>query len=90
MSPPPHTHTHTTQEYYSAIKNEIFAICNNMDVPGEYYVRWNKSEKDKYCIVSFILGSKTYNKLVNIRKKRHIHRYREQTNGYQWGNELGE
>lgn len=25
-------------EYYSAIKDEILAFCNNMDGPGEYYV----------------------------------------------------
>ena len=29
--------------------------------------------------------SKKYNKLVNIIKKNQIHRYREQTRGYQWG-----
>ena len=30
------------------------------------------------------LKNKT-NKLVNITKKKHIYRYREQTSGYQWG-----
>ena len=29
--------------------------------------------------------SKKYNKLVNITKKKQTHRYREQTNGCQWG-----
>ena len=29
--------------------------------------------------------SKKYNKLVNITKKKHTHRYREQTTGYQLG-----
>ena len=29
--------------------------------------------------------SKKYNKLVNITKKKHSHKYREQTYGYQWG-----
>ena len=28
--------------------------------------------------------SKKYNKLVNKTKEKQIHRYREQTNGYQW------
>ena len=31
------------------------------------------------------MGSKIYNKLVNITKKKQTHRYREQTSGYQWG-----
>ena len=25
------------------------AICDNMNCPGGYYAKWNKSEKDKYC-----------------------------------------
>ena len=33
---------------------------------------------------------KEYNKLVNITKKKQIHRYREQTSGYQWGEGRGE
>ena len=32
---------------------------------------------------------KKYNKLVTITKKEN-HRYREQTNGYQWGKGMGE
>ena len=31
------------------------------------------------------MESKQYNKLVNITKKKEIHRFREQTIGYQWG-----
>ena len=26
------------------------AICNKMDGVRRYYAKWNKSEKDKYCI----------------------------------------
>ena len=36
------------------------------------------------------MESKKYNKLVNITEKKQIHRYREQTSGYQWGEERGE
>ena len=32
---------------------------------------------------------KKYNKLVNKTKKKQTHRYREQTSGYQWGEESG-
>ena len=35
------------------------------------------------------IESKKYNKLVNITKKKQIHRYREQTSGYQWGQGRG-
>ena len=50
------THTHIT-EYYSATKNEILLFINdNMDGPREYYAKQNKSEKDKYCMISVICG----------------------------------
>ena len=32
------------------------AMCNNMGRPGGYCVKWNKSEKDKYCLFSLICG----------------------------------
>ena len=35
--------------------------------------------------VSRMIPSKKHNKLVNITKQKQIHRYREQTSGYQWG-----
>ena len=50
-----YTHTHTI-EYHAAIKNENIAICNNMDELGSYYAKWNKSETDKYCMISLICG----------------------------------
>ena len=51
-----HTHTHT-EEYYSAIKkNEIFATGNNMDGPWGHYAKWNKSDREKYHIISFMYG----------------------------------
>ena len=36
------------------------------------------------------MESKKYNTLVNITKETQIHRYREQTSGYQWGEGRGE
>ena len=33
-----------------------FAICSNMDGLGRHYAKWNKSEKEKYCMISFICG----------------------------------
>ena len=30
------------------------AICDNMDGPWGHYAKWNKSEKTKYCMISFI------------------------------------
>ena len=37
---------------FLAIKISNLVICGNMDGPGEYYVKWNKSEKNKYCVTS--------------------------------------
>ena len=50
-------YTYTT-EYYSAIKkNEMkewnLTICNNMDDP--HSIKGNKSEKDKYCMISLYM-----------------------------------
>ena len=57
-----------------------------------------QTEKDKYCIIYGIIylvilqekshvKSKKYNKPVNITKMKPTHRYREQTSGYQCGEE---
>ena len=32
------------------------AICNNMNGLGESYDKWNKLDKDKYCMISLICG----------------------------------
>ena len=32
------------------------AICDNIDEPGGHYAKWNKSEKNKYCMVSLVCG----------------------------------
>ena len=48
-----------------------------------------QTEEDKYYMLSLIFGI-LKNKLVNITKKKHSHRCRKQTNGYQWGEGRGE
>ena len=50
-----HIYTHTIQ-YHATIKNENIAIYNNMGEPGSYYAKWNKSETDKYCMISLTCG----------------------------------
>ena len=88
-----HTHTRThTMEYYSAKKEWNFAICSNMDGVGWHYAKWNKSDRERqilYAII-FMWNLKNNNKLANITKKKQIHRHREQTSGYQWGEKRGE
>ena len=61
-----------TMEHYSVIKEEwYFAICSNMDGPGVYYAKWNKSDRERQIlyIVTYIwnLKSKTMN--MNIHCK---------------------
>ena len=41
-------------------------------------------EEDKYSMISLTCGIKKI-ELVNITKNKQIHRYREQTSDYQWG-----
>ena len=38
-------------EYYSAIKKkEAVTFAKNMDKPGGYYVKWNKSGREKQIL----------------------------------------
>ena len=39
-------------EYYSAIKRIKSGHCDTMDGPRMHYAKWNKSDKDKYCVIS--------------------------------------
>ena len=43
-----YTQWNITQPWKKELK---LAICNNMDGPRENYAKWNKSEKDKYCMI---------------------------------------
>ena len=48
-------------KYYSALKKkkeERPAIWHNVGELGGHYAEWNKPEKGKYCMVSFICGLK--------------------------------
>ena len=56
---------------------------------GRYYALSNKSDKDKYHMLS-IIGGILKIKQVNITKKRQTHRYREQISGNLWGDGKGE
>ena len=73
-------------EYYSAIKkNEILPFAAAwMNLEGIMLSEISQTEKDKYCMISLIC------EIVNKTKKKRTHRYREQTSGYQWGEERGE
>ena len=44
-----------TMQQYSAIKKERHnAICSNMDGTKDFHTKLNKSERDKYHMISFI------------------------------------
>ena len=62
-----------------------------MDGSSDCNTEWNKSgrERQKSYDITYMWNLKKYNKLVNITKKEN-HRYREQTNCYQWGKGMGE
>ena len=77
-----HTHTHThTGILLTHNKEWSFAICDNIDGPWRYYVKWNKSEKDKDHTISFTWNPKT--------EWTNKNSYREKIGGYQRGRELG-
>ena len=51
-----HTHTHTHTHGIFSHKEENPAICGNIGEYWEHYAKWNKSEKDKYYMMSFTRG----------------------------------
>ena len=59
--------------------------CNNVDRPGRYYTKWNKSEKDKYVCYHLDVRKKP----EQMNKTRHRFTYREQTRGYNQQGERG-
>ena len=72
-------------EYYSFIKTNVILPLAKTQMDLEGIVNWNKSDKDKYCMISFtcgILKSRFFlkkNKLLDIPKEKQTHRYREVT-----------
>ena len=52
-----HTHKDThTMEYYSAIKKEHSAFCDNMNELGVYYINWNKLDRDRHVVRVLLVG----------------------------------
>jgi len=41
---------YNTMEYYSAIKENIWASSNEMDKNGTYYTEWSKSERERQIL----------------------------------------
>ena len=44
------THTHIYNEILLSHKKEGNAICSNMDEPGDYQIKWSKSDIEKDII----------------------------------------
>ena len=63
--------------YHWAIKKWNLAICDNMDGPRGYYTKWNKSEKDKYFMISLKCGqmNKLNKTVIDKEKKRVVYRW---------------
>ena len=74
---------------FSHEKEWNLATCSYLDGFGGHYVRVNRSERDKYCMISH---SWKYNKIVNITKSRFTDKEKKLvvTSGYQWGKGSGE
>ena len=70
-----HTHTHThahTQNriLFSHQKEWNNAICSNMNGSGDYHARWNKLEKDKYCMI--LLKAKRWCKWIYLQNRNRL------------------
>ena len=65
------------------------AIWSNMDGPRDYHIKWSKSEKDKYHIISFISGIEKKIQVTLYIKQKQTHRHWNQSHGYQRRREKG-
>ena len=58
-----------------------------------HYAKWNKSGKEKYYVISLHIESKNAQhsqiKSWACLRASHVHRHREKTSGYQWGQVRG-
>ena len=73
-----------TVEYYSTIgKQWNKAISSNMDGPRDYHIKWSKSDKDKYRMISLICGIFSKKIQMNLfTKQKQTHRLWKQIYGY--------
>ena len=49
---------------------------------GKYYAKWNISDRKRQILCDTTYMWNLKNKLVNITKRKLIHRYKEKTGGY--------
>ena len=71
-------------------KEQNFCHLQQHDGLGGHYTKWNKSEKDKYCMISLIyeiLKLKQTSEYIKKKKKKQTQQ-REQTSGYQFGSNI--
>ena len=54
-----------------------FAICNSMDGPGEHYLGWNKSDRERQILYHWYVESKMIQQTSEYNKKKQSHIYRE-------------
>ena len=56
-------------DYYSAIKGLNLAICNSIDTPKGYYVKKNKSDRERQIPCYFTYMWNLKNKINKIKTK---------------------
>ena len=56
-------------------------ICSNMDGPGDYHTKWNKSQKDKYIIYMWNLNKMIQMNLI-YKAEIDLETSKKQTYGY--------
>ena len=64
-------------EYYPTIEKK--KIFNNIYGPWGLYAKWNKSEKDKHCILSYVESKTSKNLIKKIEVRVTV------TRGRVWG-----
>ena len=63
-----------------------------MDKLGGHYAKWNESDRERQILhdIIYVWNLKKIQQTSEYNKKRNkTHRFREWTNGYQWGKREG-
>lgn len=70
-------HYYSANIYQKKKKKGNFSIYINIEKFAGRYAKWSKSDSERQILYNAYVESKSYSKLVNISKKKQIHRLKE-------------
>ena len=60
-------------EYYTAMKDNEFFLCNDLDGARQYFAQWkNQSEKGLHCMISLLFRMEEIKQMNNHGGKKRV------------------